>query len=74
MSKIICYCKNISEAEIKEAIKNGAKTLQDIQQNTGACTGNQCKTMNPSGKCCSTEINQLLNQSETGQNCSCCCS
>jgi len=58
--KIICYCKHISQSEIEASIKLGAKTLSDIQRSTGACTGNQCEELNPSGKCCSGVINQLL--------------
>lgn len=58
--KIICYCKHVSQKKIESTIKQGAKTLSDIQKITGACTGNQCKVLNPSGKCCSGDINQLL--------------
>ena len=57
---IICYCKHVTQTEIERAIKAGAKTLFDIRQSTGACTGNQCKELNPSGRCCSGTINQLL--------------
>jgi bacterioferritin-associated ferredoxin len=73
MSKIICYCKNVSEAEILNAINNGAKSLKDIQDKTGACTGNQCKGLNPSGKCCSEDIERILNISNSSKGCSCCC-
>jgi len=58
--KMICYCKQVTQKEIERAIKLGAKTLSDIQQSTGACTGNQCKELNPSEKCCSSDINRLL--------------
>lgn len=57
---IICYCKNISKQKIEVAIKDGAKTLKDIQKMTGACTGNQCKELNPKGICCSFDIIKLL--------------
>ncbi|HCA40366.1 MAG TPA: (2Fe-2S)-binding protein [Aminobacterium sp.] len=56
----VCYCKNVNKQQILRAITNGAKTLQDIQSMTGACTGNQCATLNPSGICCSKDINELL--------------
>ena len=74
MDKTICYCKNTTEETIKEAIANGAKTLKEIQENTGACTGNQCKELNPSGKCCSVEINMMLGNNVTKEtrSCSCC--
>ena len=47
--KKICLCKVISKATIKKAIKNGAKTLEDVQKVTGAgsggCRGNRCTPM-----------------------------
>ena len=73
MDKIICFCKNISENIILNAISDGAKTLKDIQETTGACTGNQCKDLNPSGKCCSADINKLLGKTDSTVGCSCCC-
>ena len=73
MSKIICYCKTVTGKEIKDAMSKGAKTLKDIQVATGACTGNKCSELNPSGKCCSDDIKLLLNNSNTSSTC-CCCS
>lgn len=60
MDEIICYCKQVTKSEIEKVILNGAKTLKDIQEITGACNGNQCKELNPLGKCCSSDINALL--------------
>ncbi|MDP4208238.1 MAG: (2Fe-2S)-binding protein [Bacteroidota bacterium] len=73
MSQVVCYCKNVTKAEIEEAVQNGAKSLSDIQKITGACTGNQCKDLNPSGKCCSADIKTILNKSDLKDNHSCCC-
>ena len=72
--KIICYCLNVSEQEIIDAIRDGAKSLKDIQKATKACTGNQCKEMNPSGKCCSADILEIIKR-ETGTepDSGCCC-
>jgi len=50
----------VTQKEIESAIKLGAKTLSDIQKMTGACTGNQCKELNPSGRCCSGDINKII--------------
>lgn len=49
-SPIICYCKNVTEAEIIEhvASKRCCSTLEDIQAHTGANTGSQCHSKNPS--------------------------
>ena len=47
MSEIICLCKNINEETIKEAIKNGATTIEVVAETTGAttgfCHGGRCK-------------------------------
>ena len=36
MSKTVCYCLGITNGDIKEAIKSGATTLEEIQEKTGA--------------------------------------
>lgn len=64
--KMICYCNQVTQKEIENAIRSGAKLLADIQKSTGACTGNQCKELNPSGKCCSGDINRILKNSGFG--------
>ena len=51
-----CTCKQITRAKIKEAIKNGASTIEEVQKATGAGSG-ACK-----GKNCSSRINHLLEQ------------
>jgi len=60
--EMICYCKKVRRSEIVEAIKNGAKNLSDIQDMTDACTGDQCETLNPKGRCCSFEIIEILKE------------
>jgi len=69
MSKIICYCSNVSEQTIKAVIAKGARSLKAIQQQTGACIGDRCKELNPSGECCSKEIQKML----PNQDDKCCC-
>jgi bacterioferritin-associated ferredoxin len=72
--KIICYCLKVTEQEIIQAIRGGAKNLKQIQETTKACTGNQCKQLNPSGKCCSSDIIEIIKR-ETGTEPKndCCC-
>jgi len=53
-----CTCKLITRAKIKEAIKNGASTIEEVQKATGAGSG-PCK-----GKNCSPRISDLLRQSQ----------
>lgn len=67
MSKIICYCKNVDEDTIISAIKKGAVTLGEIKRVTGACTGNQCKDLNPKGVCCSGDIKKLVDKYGGGE-------
>ena len=74
MEKIICYCKNVTEDEIKSAISQGAKTLKDIQKTTSACTGNSCAELNPKEVCCSEDINDLLRSNSKSKGGCCCCS
>ena len=71
MSKIICYCKNVTEEEIQKAIDKGATRISDIEWETGACTGNQCKELNPSGECCIKDVKKMIGH-VGGPTCSCC--
>jgi len=60
--EIVCFCSNVSKQEIIEAIKNGAKTLEDIRLKTNACTLGKCKELSPRKKCCSGEIMKMLSE------------
>ena len=59
-SPIVCYCIEIDEKTIVEAIENGADTLSKVKETTKACTGDECAVKNPSGKCCSKDIKELI--------------
>lgn len=50
-SRIICYCKNVTDAEILDHIVNRqcCHNLKDIQEHTGANTGHECLIKNPAG-------------------------
>jgi bacterioferritin-associated ferredoxin len=54
----VCLCKAIPRSTIKKAIKNGAKTVKEVQQATGAGSGGCC------GRRCTPKIEQLLEQAE----------
>ena len=45
--EIVCYCSNVTRAQIVEALDQGAKTLADIRRMTGACTQGNCKVLSP---------------------------
>jgi len=59
-SPTVCYCIDVDEDTIINAIRNGADTLQKVRDITSACTGDECKEKNPSGKCCSKDIKKLI--------------
>lgn len=50
----VCICKSITRKSIKDAINNGAKTVDEVKNITGAGTGN-CK-----GCRCIPKIKELL--------------
>jgi len=72
--KTICYCMGVKESTIVKAIHEGAHTLKAIQKATKACTGKQCKELNPKGLCCSADIIAIIKR-ETGKSSEdkCCC-
>lgn len=60
-NETVCYCRNVNKMQILAAITvEGARDLEDIKRITGACTGKDCASMNPSGKCCSGDIQEIL--------------
>jgi len=46
-SEPVCHCAKVSKADILKAIKDGAKTLSDIKEMTGACKKARCRQMSP---------------------------
>ena len=38
LDKVVCHCMNITNGMIKDAVEAGAKTLEDVQEQTGAST------------------------------------
>lgn len=76
-SEIVCYCKNVDKGTIISAIKKGSHTLTEIKETTAACTGGNCKEMNPLGKCCSVDILELIklyaSEPDSSKKSCCCC-
>jgi len=48
----ICYCSDLTRGEIKDALRNGCKTIKDVQKYTRKKITGHCETRNPLGKCC----------------------
>lgn len=38
LGKIVCYCTNVTNGMIKDAVDAGASTLEEVQEATGAGT------------------------------------
>lgn len=38
LDKIVCTCMSVTNGMIKEAVENGAETLEQVQEATGAGT------------------------------------
>jgi len=62
LSPTICYCIEVDEVTVVNAIKNGANTLSKVKEITKACTGDECAVKNPSKKCCSKDIKVLIDK------------
>ena len=58
--EIICYCSNVTKAQIIKAMEQGARTLNDIRKMTGACTLHRCKELSPKGTWCSSDIREVM--------------
>ncbi|MGL5243678.1 MAG: (2Fe-2S)-binding protein [Sarcina sp.] len=54
----VCVCKAVSRASIKNAIKNGAHSIDEIANKTGATKGGCC------GRRCKYKIEELIEQNK----------
>jgi len=50
--KPLCYCKQVTEEDVIEAIKMGARSVEQVEEMTGIGNGGHCLVTNPSGRCC----------------------
>lgn len=59
--KYACYCSKVTEEQVINAvIKDGAKSIKDIINITGAMKNAQCRKNNPLGKCCHKIIQDAI--------------
>ncbi|KAL0232845.1 hypothetical protein GEMRC1_011592 [Eukaryota sp. GEM-RC1] len=56
----ICYCANLTRGEIIEADNEGDNTLAKVRKCTGKTQTGQCRTKNPSGRCCHKEVQKVI--------------
>lgn len=60
VNNYICYCMKVTKKEIILAINQGARTIDDIKEQTRACTGDKCRLTNPTGRCCIGDVQEML--------------
>lgn len=53
-TRVVCFCNNVKSDKIVEAIKNGATTVEEVKDKTGAATGRCC------GARCTKTIQELI--------------
>lgn len=57
----VCVCRAITKHDIKESIRNGAKTIDQIAATTGATYGSCC------GRRCKDKIEGLVEEYHEGE-------
>ncbi|MBC3898870.1 MULTISPECIES: Csac_0668 family 2Fe-2S cluster-binding (seleno)protein [Acetobacterium] len=61
--KYVCYCSKVTEEQVIEAVvKNGAKTVKEVNAITGAMKNSNCKENNPLGVCCHKIIQEAIDK------------
>lgn len=48
--ELVCFCSKVTAGRIRQAKRDGARTLDDIRRMTGACTRGLCKELSPRGR------------------------
>ena len=52
----VCYCNHVTEQDIIDAVKDGAQSVQEVIDKTGAMKNSNCAVNNPKGICCYPDI------------------
>jgi len=48
--ELVCFCSQVTAGDIRQAMRAGARTMDDIRRMTGACTLGRCKELSPRGR------------------------
>lgn len=62
----ICYCSDLTRGEIKNAVRNGCKSIDDVQDYTKKNITGFCEERNPLGKCCRNVFLRTISESSDG--------
>lgn len=61
--KYACYCSKVTEEQVINAVlKEGASTMQEVLNITGAMQNANCRKNNPLGKCCHKVIQAAIDK------------
>lgn len=60
LDEIVCWCSRVTKRTLLEAIQNGATDMAAIRATTKACTIGRCKELSPRCRCCSQDIEKLI--------------
>lgn len=59
--KYVCYCSKVTREQVIDAVVNhGAKTVQEVNEITGAMKNANCKENNPLGVCCHRVMQEAI--------------
>ncbi len=70
----ICRCRNVSYLDIRQAMKSGARDIEDIIKVTGAatccggCTSEVLSVLNSACTCNSVSMNEVIDAVNSGAN------
>jgi len=62
LDETVCWCSRVTKQTLIEAIRNGATDMAAIRVSTAACTLGRCKELSPRRRCCSQDIQKLIDQ------------
>ncbi len=49
-TEMVCYCAQVTKADILRAVAQGARSLAAVKAATGACTQARCRETSPRGR------------------------
>jgi hypothetical protein len=60
----VCYCSDLTRADVEDAVKNGSLTIDDVQEYTKKNITGNCKKENPLGQCCRNVFIQAIEKNK----------
>jgi bacterioferritin-associated ferredoxin len=58
--KYACYCSKVTQEDVIKAVVKGARDVKSVAELTGAMKNGNCIMNNPTGKCCHSEIQRII--------------